>query len=79
MTDNAEILAEDLVFDRERRELAVPEADADRMTIGEFSRQADVSLSVLPFYQSKGLLASARDRHVRVYSQADRDRLAIIL
>ena len=58
---------------------SAPDAGADRVTIGEFARQAGVTLRALRFYQSKGLLAPARDGHARVYSRADRDRLAIIL
>ncbi len=60
---------------RDEQGLAAADGDADRMTIGEFARQAGVTLRALRFYQSKGLLASARDGHVRVYSRADRDRL----
>ena len=52
---------------------------AARMTIGELARQAQITLRALRFYQSKGLLAPSRDGRARVYSQADRDRLASIL
>lgn len=54
-------------------------ADDARMTIGELAREAQVTLRALRFYQSKGLLAPSRDGRARVYSQADRDRLAIIM
>jgi len=54
-------------------------ADAEPMTIGELAHEAHVTLRALRFYQSKGLLAPSRDGRARVYSQADRDRLASIL
>ena len=49
------------------------------MTIGELARVAGVTLRALRFYQSKGLLAPARNGTARLFSQADRDRLALIL
>ena len=54
-------------------------ADAEPMTIGELAHEAHVTLRALRFYQSKGLLAPSRDGRARAYSQADRDRLAVIL
>jgi len=56
-----------------------PDENIDRITIGELAREAGVTLRALRFYQSKGLLAPARDGVSRVYGQADRDRLALIL
>jgi len=53
--------------------------NAGAMTIGEFAREARVTLRALRFYQSKGLLAPGRNGHARVYTQADRERLAIVL
>ena len=38
-----------------------------------------MTLRALRFYQSKGLLAPHRDGGARVFSHADRDRLALIL
>jgi DNA-binding transcriptional MerR regulator len=38
-----------------------------------------VTLRALQFYQSKGLLASRRDGRARVFTQEDRDSLALIL
>jgi len=55
------------------------QADADRMTIGEFAAATGVTLRALRFYQSKGLLAPARNRKARVFSLADRNRLDLIL
>ena len=52
----------------------------DGLTIGELSRETGVTLRALRFYESKGLLG----RHggggaARVFSQADRNRVALIL
>ena len=52
----------------------------DGLTIGELARETGVTLRALRFYESKGLLG----RHgvgsaARIFSQADRDRLALIL
>jgi DNA-binding transcriptional MerR regulator len=53
--------------------------DASGMTIGELAREAGVTLRALRFYQSRGLLAPGRNGQVRIYSQADRERLTIVL
>src|SRR6476619_918333 len=52
---------------------------ADSITIGELARESGVTLRALRFYQSKGLLAPHRNGSARVFSHADRDRLALIL
>src|SRR5215471_1710192 len=49
------------------------------LTIGELARESGVTLRALRFYQSKGLLAPQRNGSARVFSHADRDRLALIL
>jgi len=49
------------------------------LTIGELARESGVTLRALRFYQSKGLLAPQRNGSARIFSQADRDRLALIL
>jgi DNA-binding transcriptional MerR regulator len=49
------------------------------LTIGELARESGVTLRALRFYQSKGLLAPQRNGSARVFSRADRDRLALIL
>jgi DNA-binding transcriptional MerR regulator len=60
---------------KERRESLA----ADNFTIGELARESGVTLRALRFYQSKGLLAPQRNGGARVFSHADRDRLALIL
>jgi DNA-binding transcriptional MerR regulator len=56
----------------------VPHA-CDGLTIGELARETGVTLRALRFYESKGLLGRHGDSALKVYSQADRDRLALIL
>ncbi len=57
------------------------EADAcgEGLTIGELAREAGVTLRALRFYQIKGLLGRDGGCAAKVFSQADRDRLALIL
>src|SRR3954467_15253311 len=48
-------------------------------TIGELSREFDVTLRALRFYENKGLISPHREGLSRLYSQGDRTRLALIL
>ncbi|QIB34467.1 MerR family transcriptional regulator [Ancylobacter pratisalsi] len=48
-------------------------------TIGDLAREFGVTLRALRFYEDKGLLAPRREGLTRLYSAAERDRLAIIL
>lgn len=48
-------------------------------TIGELARDFGVTLRALRFYENKGLLSPQRDGLNRLYSQRDRDRLALVL
>jgi DNA-binding transcriptional MerR regulator len=48
-------------------------------TIGELSREFGVTLRALRFYENKGLISPQRDGLNRLYSQADRSRLTLIL
>lgn len=48
-------------------------------SIGALARETGVTLRALRFYQSKGLLAPQRNGHARLFSNEDRDRLAVIL
>src|SRR3954451_25472738 len=48
-------------------------------TIGELSRDFGVTLRALRFYENKGLISPQRDGLSRLYSQGDRNRLALIL
>ena len=50
-----------------------------RYTIGELARDFGVTLRALRFYENKGLLSPQRDGLNRLYSQRDRDRLALVL
>jgi DNA-binding transcriptional MerR regulator len=52
----------------------------DGRTIGELARETGVTLRALRFYESKGLLGRhGADGATRVFSEADRDRLVLIL
>lgn len=51
----------------------------DTYTIGDLSREFDVTLRTLRFYESKALLAPQRGGQSRIYSAQDRARLALIL
>src|SRR3954470_18245971 len=48
-------------------------------TIGELSREFDVTLRALRFYENKGLISPHREGLSRLYSAGDRTRLALIL
>jgi DNA-binding transcriptional MerR regulator len=54
-------------------------AVGDGLTIGELSRETGVTLRALRFYESKGLLGRHGGDAARVFRQADRDRVALIL
>ena len=51
----------------------------DCFTIGDLSREYNVTLRALRFYEDKGLLAPKREGTSRLYSRADRTRLTLIL
>lgn len=48
-------------------------------TIGELSRDFGTTLRALRFYEDKGLLNPKRDGTRRLYTEADRNRLALVL
>lgn len=54
-------------------------ADAQIFTIGDLAREFGVTLRALRFYEDKGLLEPRREGLTRLYSAAERARLAIIL
>lgn len=47
--------------------------------IGDLSKEFDVTLRTLRFYEDKGLLSPRRVGNTRLYSRADRGRLKLIL
>ena len=51
----------------------------DLLSIGDLARRTGLSASAIRFYEDKGLLAPARQGQARIYSRADRTRLALIL
>jgi len=77
-TYDEHIFADDTETDpRDAEFLPVPRKEG-HITIGEPSRDAGVTLRALWFYQSKGLLTPQRDGTSRIFSSADRARLALI-
>ena len=63
---------------QENLELAPEQPETGNITIGQLSRETGVTLRALRFYQSKGLLAPERSGYGRVFSEEDRERLALI-
>jgi DNA-binding transcriptional MerR regulator len=76
-------VADDLAMSQGETQADAEPTAADRrtgaLTIGELARAAGVTLRALRFYQTKGLLTPGRSGPARVYSSADRERLALIL
>lgn len=58
---------------------AAPSGENAFFTIGDLAREFGVTLRALRFYEDKGLLAPRREGLTRLYSPAERSRLAIIL
>lgn len=48
-------------------------------TIGDLSREFDVTLRALRFYEDKGILSPKRQGTARIYSRRDRARLKLAL
>ena len=48
-------------------------------TISELSNEFDITTRTMRFYESEGLLSPDRDGQTRIYSDADRVRLKLIL
>lgn len=76
MTTSAEATARTTVWASESPEgVAAPVV----YTIGELAREFGVTLRALRFYENKGLVSPQREGLSRLYSPADRARLALIL
>ncbi len=60
-------------------DLAPVERGSDYYTIGDLAREFGATLRALRFYEDKGLLSPRREGMTRLYSQADRERLTVIL
>src|SRR5215831_17893949 len=58
-----------------------PKGDTSQaeFTITELAKDFGITLRALRFYESRGLLSPARDGRKRLFSRADRDRIALIL
>lgn len=47
--------------------------------IGELAEEFGLTLRALRFYEDKGLVSPTRRRKTRLYSEADRERVAVII
>jgi DNA-binding transcriptional MerR regulator len=54
-------------------------ADAATFSIGQLAQEFGLTLRALRFYESLGLLTPQRNGALRLYTQADRDRIALIV
>jgi DNA-binding transcriptional MerR regulator len=54
-------------------------AEKTEYTIAELAKEFGLTLRALRFYDSRGLIAPQREGRRRIFSRADRDRLALIL
>ena len=54
-------------------------SEQSEFTIAELSREFGLTLRALRFYHSRGLISPQREGRRRVFSRADRDRLALIV
>jgi DNA-binding transcriptional MerR regulator len=53
--------------------------DKNEFSINDLAREFELTHRALRFYESRGLLAPQRDGRRRIFSRADRERLAVIL
>jgi DNA-binding transcriptional MerR regulator len=60
-------------------EPTAPAANVESLTISQMAEKFGLTPRALRFYESKGLLAPARQGRGRVYTQADQRHLALIL
>src|SRR5262252_4566293 len=58
---------------------AAPTATGEVLTISQIADKFGLTPRALRFYESKGLLAPAREGRGRIYTQADQRHLALIL
>jgi DNA-binding transcriptional MerR regulator len=56
-----------------------PLIEGEVLTIGQMAEKFGVTLRTLRFYEIKGLFAPVRDGRARLYTQADQQRLLLIL
>jgi DNA-binding transcriptional MerR regulator len=50
-----------------------------QFSITDLAKEFDVTLRALRFYESRGLITPLREGRKRIFSRADRDRLALVL
>jgi len=57
----------------------LPSMEAETFTIGELAAEFGITARALRFYEEEGLISPRRDGAARIYSQADRARVAWIV
>ena len=70
------VLANDVVWDDSS---SGREAEKTEFTINELAKEFALTHRALRFYESRGLLSPRREGRRRLFSRADRDRLALVL
>jgi DNA-binding transcriptional MerR regulator len=73
---HSENAAQDVVWVGEQ---PIPSAGPVEFTISELAKEFGITLRTLRFYEDKGLISPRRLGLTRLYSQQDRDRIALIL
>jgi len=53
--------------------------DQSEFSITDLAKEFGITLRALRFYESRGLLTPVREGRKRIFSRADRDRLALVL
>ncbi len=67
------------VSSRTQRAGKPEETTENQFSIGQLSREFDVTLRTLRFYEDRGLISPKREGTTRVYTRRDRARLKLVL
>src|SRR3974377_1154950 len=78
-TQQTTFLSTDLSWADDQPKLQNYTSAATGYSIGDLAKEFSVTLRALRFYESKGLIKPRRAGSARIYSEEDRNRLALIL
>lgn len=70
---------DDIALRQDDTDKPCSDTEANHLSIGDIAQKFGITLRALRFYQSKGLLAPARNGRARLFSSEDCERLALIL
>lgn len=70
---------DDIALPQDDTDIHRPDTEAHHLSIGDIAQKFGITLRALRFYQTKGLLAPARNGRARLFSAEDCERLALIL